>query len=448
MAVTDILLAAGALVLVSLVVFAAWPSRPASLSLPTAPARRPPPASARAPADPSPPSSGSLALTFVRVGDALHVLDGLPEVVVHEDRVVLALPDGSQLVRDPRGDTATLTVEDHTHRLVSELEPATLELDTPKRKVLLVGLEGRYISPPHGQIVRERSIFVGTALRDLAERMVLSFSQFLGDEPDAAIPWTLEGATRYAQRFFAERDGSLEVEREGVGELALQLEDGAQARVSLANVWATMEQQDPTTAKETLERFLISSLPTVEPLEREQLLPRLIRGQPPLRIGSRAPASDDLDVDLDARPIGDDLSVFYVQDLPDRMRYLTAQAAREVEADDAARFALAADNLRATIRQIRIVGSGPLFMILGGGNYEASLVLLPELWAAVDPLLDGPRLMAVPARDLLLVTGDTGEARRQLLRQSIRVDRELAYPISDGIYRWDAARQWWRRLPE
>ena len=45
-------------------------------------------------------------------------------------------------------------------------------------------------------------------------------------------------------------------------------------------------------------------------------------------------------------------------------------------------------------------------MLTAGGNYEATLILLPEVWESVAEMVSGQIVAAVPARDVLYFTGD------------------------------------------
>jgi len=64
--------------------------------------------------------------------------------------------------------------------------------------------------------------------------------------------------------------------------------------------------------------------------------------------------------------------------------------------------------------------SGPLMsMIVAGGSYEASLLLLDDVWSKgpVPAKVDGDVVVAIPARDLLMVTGSRNRAGVDRLRE-------------------------------
>lgn len=149
-----------------------------------------------------------------------------------------------------------------------------------------------------------------------------------------------------------------------------------------------------------------------------RVLPRLVRGTPPFFARSFDDDGVEIEIELAARRIGEDLSMVYVEDAPDRVRRLSVDEARALEPDDDARFAKARAGL-AALPLVRVVGDGPIYAVRHDGHHEAAFLLLDTLWARVDPLLDGPRLAALPAPGTLFVTGDAGPARRAAMRALI-----------------------------
>jgi uncharacterized protein YtpQ (UPF0354 family) len=58
------------------------------------------------------------------------------------------------------------------------------------------------------------------------------------------------------------------------------------------------------------------------------------------------------------------------------------------------------------------------------GNYEASLLLYPYWWESHPIRVDGDYVVAVPARDMLMITGSNNQAGiaqlRALARQTVQ----------------------------
>ena len=102
---------------------------------------------------------------------------------------------------------------------------------------------------------------------------------------------------------------------------------------------------------------------------------------------------------------------------------------------------LASENLVRSLPRIHIRGEDDRFMIIAGGDYECSLALVPGLWDAIAPLLEGEPVVAMPSRDLCFITVDDPEAIAGLRRQ-IDGFSELPYPISPRIYRVTKQGRW------
>jgi len=182
--------------------------------------------------------------------------------------------------------------------------------------------------------------------------------------------------------------------------------------------------------------------PAPPPRDGPRLLPRLVRGEPPIVARGLDERGDAITVELAAHRIGEDLSVIFIEDTPEHSRRLTLAEADAIEPDPDARLALALANLEA-LPLVRVGGEGPILSVLRDGEHEAALVLLPSLWAFVDPLLAGPRLVAVPHHGRLWVTGDRA-AVPELRRRVARSLEEPGVPVlSPDLHRWDAdAREW------
>jgi hypothetical protein len=69
----------------------------------------------------------------------------------------------------------------------------------------------------------------------------------------------------------------------------------------------------------------------------------------------------------------------------------------------------ALDNLDAMLGEVSLHGSLPAFMVSFQG-IESSLLLADAFWADLSPSLPGSPVVAVPARDVLLITGSESPA--------------------------------------
>ena len=71
--------------------------------------------------------------------------------------------------------------------------------------------------------------------------------------------------------------------------------------------------------------------------------------------------------------------------------------------------AIAMDNLRRRATGRMVTGSDGLYLISAGGNIDASLILLDEVWKDARLQFAGEPLIAVPDRNTLIACDSTDE---------------------------------------
>jgi uncharacterized protein YtpQ (UPF0354 family) len=93
-----------------------------------------------------------------------------------------------------------------------------------------------------------------------------------------------------------------------------------------------------------------------------------------------------------------------------------------LDRDDLAQ--LARDNLAQLVPPPELITGPFAYGIRVDGNYEASLLLYPSWWEDQPIKVDGDYVVAVPARDILMVTGSNNQAGiaqlRALARQTVQ----------------------------
>ena len=130
-----------------------------------------------------------------------------------------------------------------------------------------------------------------------------------------------------------------------------------------------------------------------------------------------------------------ELIILYAEDSPKSLRYLTPESMTLAKLDQDHLRPLAVKNLRRLIIDIKIHGNNGLFMITAGGTYEASLLLLDELWQGDRMKVDGDYVVAIPARDMLLVTGSNNLPALQKIQSMAKKHREeSAYSLTSDLF--------------
>ncbi len=97
-------------------------------------------------------------------------------------------------------------------------------------------------------------------------------------------------------------------------------------------------------------------------------------------------------------------------------------------------------NLRGLKLDVRAHKGDRIIMLTAGGNYEATLILLPEIWESVSQMVSGQIVAAVPARDVLYFTGDAdSENLADMRRWTSKAIEQVDKPLSRAFIRWTGA---------
>jgi len=102
-----------------------------------------------------------------------------------------------------------------------------------------------------------------------------------------------------------------------------------------------------------------------------------------------------------------DLDIFYVVDTEHSLRYLTKKDTDELDLSIEALREVAINNLNRF--DVRCHGEDGYYMLTAGGTYEASMILL-DIWYKDNFDIDGNIIIAVPSRDVVLITGSRDSA--------------------------------------
>jgi uncharacterized protein YtpQ (UPF0354 family) len=117
---------------------------------------------------------------------------------------------------------------------------------------------------------------------------------------------------------------------------------------------------------------------------------------------------DQVDAPAEARPITEpfaaDLLVTYAFDMPEMFQMVSLLDCDELGLTPQRLRAIALANLRRQMPPVQIEGTPPIYIAKVGGEMEACLLLLDEVWEDIASQLPGEIVAAVPARDLLMFT--------------------------------------------
>lgn len=247
----------------------------------------------------------------------------------------------------------------------------------------------------------------------------------------------------FARRFVAELQRAapgLGVRITGELELRVAAGEGDGSQVFLANAYDAYLRQ-PAQLGAIFDNYAraLAQLDAVcgEPVDPERIVPvikdRAWRRETLARLGAHpAYRAGQEQVFED---YNDELVIFYAEDLPHGIRYLTAEGIQRWRLGRESLRPLAVRNLRALLPTVQVLGADGLFLVAAGGNYEASLLLFEPLWRERKMEVRGDYVVAVPARDTLLVTGDDdGEGLRRVRDAVARVYPQAPYRLSNRLF--------------
>jgi uncharacterized protein YtpQ (UPF0354 family) len=213
---------------------------------------------------------------------------------------------------------------------------------------------------------------------------------------------------------------------------------GARSRAFLDNAYSQY-LADPDARQEVLERHVASiaeSARDVAPLSPKNIVP-IVKDRAWLEEtrATTSAMSGGKPAERVVDELNDVLVIVYAEDTPLNIRYFDAEALAKAGVERGGLRALAVANLRRLLPDIER-HRGELFtMITAGGTYEASLLLLDDLWSGDALGVDGEPVVAVPARDLLLVTGSRNRAGiAQLRKIASEVRAEGTYTLTDELF--------------
>jgi len=244
----------------------------------------------------------------------------------------------------------------------------------------------------------------------------------------------------FAKRLQATRQGSTVTVK---GDLAIQIKDadGRTLEMSLANFY-TGYQSDPNDLEELSRKYLAgipppggASTKKDERLDRTRIVP-VIKDRPWLdEIRGKVLAQTPNAPDLAVEDFNKELVIVYALDDPNRMRYLTTQEDFGLSRTELR--ALAVENLKRVLPKIELRGDDEVMLMSAGGNYEASLLLIDDIWSSGQVKVNGDIVVAIPTRDVLLVTGSRNRAGLKRVRElTAKFVAQGPYELTDTLFRY------------
>lgn len=223
------------------------------------------------------------------------------------------------------------------------------------------------------------------------------------------------------------------------GPLSLRIDhpNGRYATPHLGNAYAAYVQE-PDRRDEIITLYVDSSLRLLVDdlkIDPARIIP-VIRSRTftPVVEAEKRPASSDVVL---FEPLGPDLAIVYAEDWPSDLRFFTAKLFQAASIERARLRALAIENLRRIVGDVEFRDYGGTYVLTADGANEAGLILLPELWTKQKMKVDGDFVVALPTRDLLVVTGSNdARALRRVRALAEDAFAKGPYSVSPKLYRF------------
>ncbi|MBP7864886.1 MAG: DUF1444 family protein [Acidobacteria bacterium] len=130
-----------------------------------------------------------------------------------------------------------------------------------------------------------------------------------------------------------------------------------------------------------------------------------------------------------------DLRVVYAVDTDQSVRFLKEEDLEAVKVRREELRELACKNLRRLLPSLDRAGGDGVFLLEAGGMYEASLLLLESIWDPEILPVRGEFVLAVPTRDILMITGsEDADGLRKVRKLAPRIWEEGPYSLSQKLF--------------
>ncbi|MEM7433375.1 MAG: DUF1444 family protein [Pseudomonadota bacterium] len=243
---------------------------------------------------------------------------------------------------------------------------------------------------------------------------------------------------RYAEKFEAEVEGS-RVEINEPLELTVYDSDDESYFIYLFNAYE-LYLQDPEALEDVLTTYVASSAETInradDALYPENIVP-VVKDTAWIEeaIAVRESLSDVEQASLFSYELTDGLVVIYAEDTPANIRYVDEESLIEANINLDTLPVVAKSNLWDRLPSITSEGGEGLHLVVADGNYESSLLLFDEIWVTDNFDIQGDIVVALPARDILLVTGsENTERHADMMELVLGVYAESPYRLTTNWY--------------
>lgn len=221
--------------------------------------------------------------------------------------------------------------------------------------------------------------------------------------------------------------------------LDVEFEDGRRLTFLLHNAY-TEYKTAPSNKVATIGRYVAGNLESLpfedEAIDPAQIVP-VVRDAAWLEeINSTVGGQEDKGPGGGlTEPLNDSLVVLYAENGPKTIRFLRMKTLKKAGVEKEGLRQLSVKNLMRLLPKIELAGSNGMYGVIADGNYEASLLLVDSFWTKDRFDVQGDFVVAIPNRNMLLVTGSENAAGIKKVRAlAAKSCAESSYPLTPKLF--------------
>ena len=137
----------------------------------------------------------------------------------------------------------------------------------------------------------------------------------------------------------------------------------------------------------------------------------------------------------------EDLIIIYAEDKEDCIHYFNQEEFELLKIDKNTLFEKSIQNLNNLITKIEKIGENGDFILVADGSYESSLILMQTIWTKENFEVDGDIIIAIPNRDLVIITGSNNKRSiEKLQKNTLESYMNGNHSISTSLYKWQGTK--------
>ncbi len=140
-------------------------------------------------------------------------------------------------------------------------------------------------------------------------------------------------------------------------------------------------------------------------------------------------------------PYNEGLIIVYAEDQENTINYFHKEEFEKLKIEKQDLKELSIRNLEEIVPKIERSGENGSYMLIAGGDYEASLILMTDLWNSDNFAVDGDLVIAIPNRDLVLITGSNNYEQLKHWETFVHECYDTGnHPVSPNFFQWNGER--------